>query len=127
MASPFKQRKGKTPPKKDPPKKDPPKKDPPKKGPELKNRARPTAATHGRNTVYSEGTAYTYGADMKKSESGLSHKGDPLVTMYAKAEKSAVGSRVRAGSAKKNALSIAKAQDIESLYDHSPFTKKDKY
>ena len=74
-----------------------------------------------------KGEAQDYGVDLKKSEAGLSHKGDPLVSMYNAAEKSAVGSRVRSGSASKNALSIAKAQDIESLYDHSPFTKKDKY
>lgn len=105
MVSPFKQ-KGKKP---------PAKKDPPKK----------TKATKTRADM--KGEAQDYGVDLKKSETGLSHKGDPLVSMYKAAEKSTVGARVRSGSASKNALSIAKAQDIESLYDHSPFTKKDKY
>ena len=103
---------------KKPPIKFPPPKDPVKSG---------KAKSKTRRSVRGEGTFHVYGTDIKKGESGLSHKGDPLVTMYAKATKTAVGGRVRHGAASKNALGLAKAQDIESLYEHSPFTKKDKY
>lgn len=97
MSSPFKQKgKGKPPAK------------PPAKAPKTKMQ---------KALSDQKGERVDYSVDVKKAETGITADVKASVSTKNAASKKAIIGRGRSGSASKNALSIAKNTDLDSLYE----------
>ncbi len=79
---------------------------------------KPPAKTKVQKTLSDQkGERVDYSVDVKKAETGITADAKASVSTKNATSKKAIIGRGRSGSASKNALSIAKNTDLDSLYE----------